>query len=122
MAVTFNNTPAVLDALQQGVALVDRSHWGRLRVAGGDRLALLHNQSTAAFSALAPGQGCDTVRACACWCCLLQPPLRLSSQPLAAVQQPARRWCSLPPRALQLQAPVTALGCRRRARVAARCL
>lgn len=59
--MTFRNTERVIEALSHGVALVDRSHWGRLRVAGGDRLALLHNQSTADFKALKPGQGCDTV-------------------------------------------------------------
>ncbi|KAF6259677.1 hypothetical protein COO60DRAFT_990552 [Scenedesmus sp. NREL 46B-D3] len=63
VAVTFNNTERVLEALSHGVALVDRCHWGRLRVAGGDRLALLHNQSTADFKQLQAGQGCDTVRA-----------------------------------------------------------
>jgi hypothetical protein len=61
VAVTFNNTDRVLEALSHGVALVDRSHWGRVRVAGGDRLSLLHNQSTADFKQLKPGQGCDTV-------------------------------------------------------------
>jgi hypothetical protein len=68
VALTFHNTPKVLDALAQGVALADRSHWGRLRVAGRDRLELLHGQSTAAFKdgALAPGQGADTVCVCVC--------------------------------------------------------
>ncbi|WIA22426.1 hypothetical protein OEZ85_004730 [Tetradesmus obliquus] len=61
VAVTFNNTEKVVEALSHGVALVDRSHWGRLRVSGGDRLSLLHNQSTADFKQLKPGQGCDTV-------------------------------------------------------------
>jgi len=61
VALTFANTPKVLEALSEGVAVVDRSHWGRLRVAGGDRLDLLHNQSTAAVKDLKPGQGCDTV-------------------------------------------------------------
>jgi hypothetical protein len=61
VAVTFNNTEKVVEALSHGVALVDRSHWGRLRVAGGDRLSLLHNQSTADFKQLKAGQGCDTV-------------------------------------------------------------
>ncbi|KAF8057639.1 transferase [Scenedesmus sp. PABB004] len=61
VAVSFNNTQRVLEALQHGAVLVDRSHWGRLRVAGRDRLSLLHNQSTADIKALAPGRGCDTV-------------------------------------------------------------
>jgi hypothetical protein len=72
VAVTFNNTEKVVEALSHGVALVDRSHWGRLRVAGGDRLSLLHNQSTADFKQLKAGQGCDTVRKAtsSLYCCI----------------------------------------------------
>ena len=40
---------------------IDRSHWGRIQVAGADRLRFLHNQSTNAFEQLTPGQGCETV-------------------------------------------------------------
>ena len=40
--------------------VVDRSHWGRLRLAGDDRLAFLHGQSTNDINALTPGTGCDT--------------------------------------------------------------
>ncbi|MEM9803808.1 MAG: folate-binding protein [Cyanobacteria bacterium P01_D01_bin.56] len=40
---------------------VDRSHWGRIRVTGADRLRFLHNQTTNDFEQLSPGQGCDTV-------------------------------------------------------------
>jgi hypothetical protein len=69
VAVTFNNTEKVVEALSHGVALVDRSHWGRLRVAGGDRLSLLHNQSTADFKQLKAGQGCDTVSEATSSCC-----------------------------------------------------
>lgn len=61
VAQTFANTDKVLEALADGVVVVDRSHWGRLRVAGRDRLDLLHNQSTAAFKEQKPGGGCDTV-------------------------------------------------------------
>lgn len=61
VAQTFANTAKVLEALSDGVVVVDRSHWGRLRIAGKDRLDLLHNQSTAAFKDLKPGTGCDTV-------------------------------------------------------------
>lgn len=42
--------------------VVDRSHWGRLRLGGEDRLSFLHGQSTADVAALRPGTGCDTVR------------------------------------------------------------
>ncbi len=44
-----------------GVVLVDRSHWGRIRVSGADRLKFLHGQSTAEFLGQQPGQGLDTV-------------------------------------------------------------
>ena len=40
--------------------IVDHKHWGRLRVAGEDRLTFLHGQSTADFLALQPGSGCLT--------------------------------------------------------------
>lgn len=59
--VSFGNDAAALDAVQTGVALVDRSHWGRLTVSDQDRLRYLHNQTTNAFETLHPGQGCDTV-------------------------------------------------------------
>lgn len=39
----------------------DRSHWGRLRLAGEGARAFCHNQSTNDFNRLGPGQGCDTV-------------------------------------------------------------
>jgi hypothetical protein len=48
-------------AAQTCVAIVDRSHWGRIRVCDQDRLQFLHNQTTNAFQGLQPGQGCDTV-------------------------------------------------------------
>lgn len=48
-------------AAQTGVALCDRSHWGRIDVSDGDRLRFLHNQSTNDFMAMAPGQGGETV-------------------------------------------------------------
>ncbi len=63
VAASFSNSREVLEALQQGVVLVDRSHWGRIRIAGEGRTSFMHNQSTNDFKALAPGQGCDTVRA-----------------------------------------------------------
>ncbi|MEO0869097.1 MAG: folate-binding protein [Cyanobacteria bacterium J06642_11] len=40
---------------------IDRSHWGRIRITGADRLRFLHNQTTNAFEQLSPGQGCNTV-------------------------------------------------------------
>ncbi|HEY9846491.1 MAG TPA: hypothetical protein V6D03_09860, partial [Candidatus Caenarcaniphilales bacterium] len=59
--MSYGNDDQAIEAAHQGVALVDRSHWGRLQVSGQDRLAFLHNQSTNNFKQLAPGQGCDTV-------------------------------------------------------------
>ncbi len=61
IARTFRNDGAALLALREGAALVDRSHWGRLRLAGPDRAAFLAGQSTADVAALASGQGCETV-------------------------------------------------------------
>lgn len=57
----FGQDAAARQAIAAGVALCDRSHWGRLRVGGGDRLRFLHNQTTHAMEPLQPGQSCDTV-------------------------------------------------------------
>jgi tRNA-modifying protein YgfZ len=59
--LSFNNDREALDAIQNGVAICDRSHWGLLKISGDDRLRYLHNQSTNEFEKLQPGQGCDTV-------------------------------------------------------------
>lgn len=59
--VSFGNDDAAIQAARQGVALVDLSHWGRLKISGDDRLRYLHNQSTNDIQRLKPGQGCDTV-------------------------------------------------------------
>uniref|UniRef100_A0A3Q7EQE6 GCVT N-terminal domain-containing protein n=1 Tax=Solanum lycopersicum TaxID=4081 RepID=A0A3Q7EQE6_SOLLC len=58
---TFDNDEEALDAVENGVAVVDLSHYGRIRVSGEDRVQFLHNQSTANFEILHEGQGCDTV-------------------------------------------------------------
>jgi tRNA-modifying protein YgfZ len=52
---------AAIQAVTEGVAVCDRSGWGRIRVSDDDRLRFLHNQSTNDFQILKPGQGCDTV-------------------------------------------------------------
>ncbi|OUL28468.1 folate-binding protein YgfZ [Nostoc sp. 106C] len=52
---------AAIQAVKEGVAVCDRSHWGRIRVSDDERLRFLHNQSTNDFQSLKPGQGCDTV-------------------------------------------------------------
>ncbi|GLT42751.1 hypothetical protein SLA2020_167360 [Shorea laevis] len=58
---TFDNDEEALDAFDNGVVVVDLSHFGRIRVSGDDRIQFLHNQSTADFDCLQEGQGCDTV-------------------------------------------------------------
>ncbi len=57
----FDNEAQVREAIENGVAISDRSHWGMLKITGEDRLRYLHNQSTNDFEKLQPGQGCDTV-------------------------------------------------------------
>jgi len=59
--LSFGNDHQALAAAQSGVALYDRSHWGRILVSDRDRLSFLHNQSTNDFKRLPPGQGCETV-------------------------------------------------------------
>ncbi len=59
--ISFGNDLEALEAAQKGVAICDRSHWGLIKVTGGDRLRFLHNQSTNNFERLKPGEGCDTV-------------------------------------------------------------
>ena len=59
--MSFGNDATALQAVHKGVALYDRSHWGRIQVAGDDRLRFLHNQTTNNFQILQSGQGCDTV-------------------------------------------------------------
>ncbi len=59
--ISFGNDLEALEAAQNGVAICDRSHWGLIKVIGGDRIRFLHNQSTNNFERLKPGEGCDTV-------------------------------------------------------------
>jgi len=61
LPVSFGNEAAALETVHSGVALVDRSHWGRLEVRDADRLRYLHNQTTNTFETRQPGEGCDTV-------------------------------------------------------------
>ncbi len=42
-------------------AAFDRSHWGRIRLTGADRVRFLHNQTTNSIEQLNAGQGCHTV-------------------------------------------------------------
>ena len=59
--LSFGNDIPGLWAAKTKVALIDRSHWGLLKISGEDRLRYLHNQSTNDFNRLKPGEGCDTV-------------------------------------------------------------
>ncbi len=59
--VSFCQDEMAIEATKIGVALCDRSHWGRIQVSDRDRIRFLHNQSTNDFNILQPGQGCDTV-------------------------------------------------------------
>lgn len=59
--VSFGNDEAAWTAAQTGVALADRSHWGRIQVSDRDRIRFLHNQTTQNFQVLQAGQGCQTV-------------------------------------------------------------
>lgn len=61
IVVSFGNEKDALLAAREGVALCDRSHWGRILVSDDDRLRFLHNQSTNDFQSLKPNAGCDTV-------------------------------------------------------------
>ncbi|KAF9610232.1 hypothetical protein IFM89_021425 [Coptis chinensis] len=58
---TFGNDDEAIHAAYEGVAVVDLTHFGRIRVTGEDRIQFLHNQTTANFEGLSEGQGCDTV-------------------------------------------------------------
>lgn len=60
-SATNTNDTAAIQAAEQGVAVCDRSNWGRIKVSDQDRLRFLHNQSTNDIQSLKPGQGCDTV-------------------------------------------------------------
>jgi folate-binding protein YgfZ len=58
---TFGQDEAARQALPLGVAVCDRSHWGRISLTGEDRIRFLHNQTTNNIQRLQSGQGCDTV-------------------------------------------------------------
>jgi tRNA-modifying protein YgfZ len=59
--LSFGNEAEAIASAHRGMALYDRSHWGRLRVGDRDRLSFLHNQTTNDLKRLQPGQGCETV-------------------------------------------------------------
>lgn len=53
------NDEQAIEAALNGVAVMDLSHFGRIRVTGDDRIQFLHNQTTAKFDSLSDGEGCD---------------------------------------------------------------
>jgi folate-binding protein YgfZ len=61
VVLSFGSDDQALAAIDNGVAIGDRSGWGLLKITGADRLRYLHNQSTNDFEKRKPGQGCDTV-------------------------------------------------------------
>lgn len=61
IVVSFGNEKDAFLAAKEGVALCDRTHWGRILVSDDDRLRFLHNQTTNDIQSLKPGTGCDTV-------------------------------------------------------------
>ena len=84
-------------AWQTGVALADRSHWGRLRLSGRDRLQFLHSQSTQDLASLEAGQGAETVQrsSLGCDCALQAIALLLSSSSCFIVGRPHLLACHL---------------------------
>lgn len=58
---TFQNDEDALFTFQNGAVVTDRSHWGRLRLTGQDRLKFLHSQSTADVADTQPWKSVDTV-------------------------------------------------------------
>ena len=61
MPRVFTNIKAEYLSGKGTVAAMDRSHWGRLRVTGANRLDLLNRISTNDVKGLGPGQGAETV-------------------------------------------------------------
>ncbi len=58
---SFDNDSQGFKSAYDDVVICDRSHWGLLKLTGGDRLRFLHNQTTNNINNLQPGQLCDTV-------------------------------------------------------------
>lgn len=54
---SFTDPAQEYRALVERVALINPSHWGVLRLTGGDRATYLHSQVTSNITSLEPGQG-----------------------------------------------------------------
>ncbi|MFN8474116.1 MAG: folate-binding protein [Anaerolineae bacterium] len=61
LAADYGDISAEMRAAQTGVAVMDRSAWGRLQLMGRDRLDFLQRMSTNDFAALPAGSGRVTV-------------------------------------------------------------
>lgn len=61
LATAYSSVAEEYDALRQAAGLVDRSHWGRLRVEGKDALDLMDRLSTNKLVDLEVGQGLPSV-------------------------------------------------------------
>jgi folate-binding protein YgfZ len=56
----FGNVAEEYDSARKGAVLFDRSHHGKIEVAGNDAAVFLHNLSTNDVKTLSPGSGCET--------------------------------------------------------------
>ncbi len=61
VVASYGNDAAARAAYAGGAVLVDRSHWGLIRLGGSTRLAFMHNQSTANFKRARAGETVETV-------------------------------------------------------------
>lgn len=61
VVTSYGNEVAARLAFQEGAALVNRSHWGLLRLTGNTRQNFLHNQTTSDFKRLKAGEGQEAV-------------------------------------------------------------
>ena len=60
-SLPVSSWPSPADILSAQPTAFDRSHWGRIRLTGADRVRFLHNQTTNQIEQLSAGQGCHTV-------------------------------------------------------------
>ncbi|MDQ4077387.1 MAG: folate-binding protein [Chloroflexota bacterium] len=61
VVASYGNDEGAREAYKSGAMLVDRSHWGLIRLAGSTRHAFLHNQTTADFNRARAGESVEAV-------------------------------------------------------------
>ena len=61
VVASYGNDAAARQAFAAGAALVNRSHWGLIRVTGSTRQRYLHNQTTNNFNSLRAGESMQAV-------------------------------------------------------------